>query len=415
MDQDYQHENIRQLVFLVECLLQLEQGYQHLNIPFHVFSGDTYQIVSDFIANNNIGILIVSASYTTYFSAIQKRLADVLEIPVILVDDNSYLPAWYVSDKEEYAAYTLRKKYWNKAQLWWDNAYKLYEIDSDPEQETHSELQKIIQTSWYKKALKSLNQDSCMVWWEQEAQKKWDHFIQEGLSKYAQERNNPNRSGTSFLSPYLHFWCISPIQIFHELEQIVPEMRDDPYVEELFVRRELAINMWYYNEHHASWKCLPEWVIKTLDEQQDWRQSWKDHRWNSLQTILEGMDSAQEYRYTYEQLAVADTHDPLWNAAQHQLRKTGKIHGYVRMYWWKQIITWINEWRDAYDIAVRLNDTFAVDGASPNGYTGIAWCFGKHDRPFPPKKPYYGIVRSMKMSGMKKRFDVEKYVTEWSR
>ena len=83
------------------------------------------------------------------------------------------------------------------------------------------------------------------------------------------------------------------------------------------------------------------------------------------------------------------------------------------MYWGKQIITWFDNWREAYNIAVELNDTYAIDGLSPNGYTGVAWSFGKHDRPFPPKKPHWGLVRSMKMSGMKKKFNTESYINRW--
>jgi deoxyribodipyrimidine photo-lyase len=85
----------------------------------------------------------------------------------------------------------------------------------------------------------------------------------------------------------------------------------------------------------------------------------------------------------------------------------------VRMYWWKQLTKWFRNWRDAYDLWVYLNDKYALDGCSPNGYTGIAWCFGKHDRPFPPKKTHYGLVRSMTFWWMKKKFDVEKYIKQW--
>jgi deoxyribodipyrimidine photo-lyase len=143
------------------------------------------------------------------------------------------------------------------------------------------------------------------------------------------------------------------------------------FLEELLVRRELAINMWHYNLNYNNWRCLPDWVIKTLDEE----------RAKAPMALLD--------EYTLDDLQHGKTHDPLWNAAQKQLIKTGKIHGYVRMYWGKQLLRWFHDWRKAYEIGVILNDTYAIDGCSPNGYTGIAWCFGKHDRPFPPKKIHY--------------------------
>ncbi len=141
------------------------------------------------------------------------------------------------------------------------------------------------------------------------------------LTQYDTSRNNPNISGTSLLSPYLHFGCISPLQVYYECLQLktlnLPlKTGVDAYLEETLVRRELAINMWYYNQDADNWKCLPEWAIKTLDEDRQ------------KQTSL-----LQEDDYTREELEEAKTHDPLWNAAQNQLRQTGKIHGYVRMYW----------------------------------------------------------------------------------
>jgi len=147
-----------------------------------------------------------------------------------------------------------------------------------------------------------------------------------------------------------------------------------------------------------------------MDEQADFHKDGLDHRGEPKQGGLFRTQSL----YTYQDFAEARTEDPLWNAAQMELRKTGKIHGYVRMYWGKQIIQWCSSWQEAYAIAVKLNDTYAIDGLSPNGYTGVAWCFGKHDRPFPPKKAHWGLVRSMKISGMKKRFNTDDYIRTWT-
>jgi hypothetical protein len=57
-------------------------------------------------------MLVVSASYVQYFRNILLKIAKNHDIPVILIDDNSLLPAGLVTDHEEYGAYTLRKKYW---------------------------------------------------------------------------------------------------------------------------------------------------------------------------------------------------------------------------------------------------------------------------------------------------------------
>ncbi|MEW6758679.1 MAG: deoxyribodipyrimidine photolyase, partial [Acidobacteriota bacterium] len=107
----------------------------------------------------------------------------------------------------------------------------------------------------------------------------------------------------------------------------------------------------------------------------------------------------------------ADTHDLLWNAAQTQMVRTGWMHGYLRMYWAKKILEWTRSPAQAFEIAVRLNDRYQLDGRDPNGYTGVAWAVGgKHDRPWPPNKPVLGLIRPMSEAGCRRKFDVEAYI-----
>lgn len=70
------------------------------------------------------------------------------------------------------------------------------------------------------------------------------------------------------------------------------------------------------------------------------------------------------------QFARAQTHDPLWNAAQRQLLIEGRIHNYMRMYWCKKILEWTSSPEEALEIALYLNDTYSLDGNDPNGYVG---------------------------------------------
>jgi len=399
VDADYAHENIRQLVFLIESISTLQAEYAKNDSFLNVIYGKTRDIIQKIIEEHNIGMIVASATYVRYFSGILKSLSIELTLPVIQIDDASLLPPWIASDHEEYAAYTLRKKYWETL------SHLSLEKES-PWKKCHTiglydESKKILESSWYKKYESTLENHEIVQGGEIAAQKHWEYFKTHTLEHYDESRNNPNITGTSFLSPYLHFGCISPLQIYYEwrhLETKNSKLKTslDAYLEETLIRRELAINMWYYNDDADNWKCLPNWVIKTLDEDRE------------KQTSLIQTDD-----YTRKELEWGKTHDPLWNAAQNQLIRTGKIHGYVRMYWWKQLTKWFRDWRDAYTLWVYLNDKFALDGCSPNGYTGVAWCFGKHDRPFPPKKTHYGLIRSMTIWGMKKKFDVEKYINHW--
>lgn len=399
IDSEYQNENIRQLIFLVESIWDLGKSYKNKGLSLSVAYGKTETILAESIKKNAVGMIIASATYVRYFRDILEHLWKTLTIPVVIVDDASLLPPWIASDHVEYGAYTLRKKYWNTVTM------LSPEKNITPAKveclQIHDNLSKVLESHWYKKYITELLKISAwsankFLGGESQAQKLWNTFKKEKLPLYDVARNNPNEENTSRLSPYLHFGCISPLQIYHELHSEIKKPSTLAFLEECFVRRELAINMWYYEKHPDQWNCLPDWVIKTLNEDRE--------KQTSLFT---------EDEYSLEDLKQGKTEDPLWNAAQHELLRTGKIHGYVRMYWGKQLTRWFRDWKRAYWIGVYLNDTYAVDGCSPNGYTGIAWCFGKHDRPFPPKKTHYGLVRSMTFWGMKKKFDVEKYIKRW--
>ena len=405
VDSEYQHENIRQLIFLVESITELSASYKEKRLLLSVAYGKTKSIIEETIKKNNVGMIVASASYVRYFQTILEYLGKKLDIPVVLVDDASLIPPWIVSDHVEYGAYTLRKKYWNTVVMISSEKYiKTAKVECI---QTHNDLPKIIAASWYQKYVSELSKISQghinkFLGGESHAQELWKKFKKEKLEKYDTARNNPNEENTSLLSPALHFGCISPLQIYYECTELKTQNSKlqtwaNAFLEECLVRRELAINMWYYEKHPDQWNCLPDWVIKTLDEDRE--------KQTSLLTQNE---------YSLDNLRHGRTEDPLWNAAQHELVRTGKIHGYVRMYWGKQLLRWFRDWKKAYWIGVYLNDTYAVDGCSPNGYTGIAWCFGKHDRPFPPKKTHYGLVRSMTFWGMKKKFDVQKYIEKWS-
>lgn len=123
---------------------------------------------------------------------------------------------------------------------------------------------------------------------------------------------------------------------------------------------------------------------------------------------------AREYLYTYEQFERAQTHDELWNAAQRQMVREGKMHGYMRMYWGKKILEWTRTPEEALAFAIRLNDRYELDGRDPNGYAGIAWSLGGvHDRPW-FNRPIFGTVRYMARSGCEKKFDVDTYIKRYS-
>ena len=161
------------------------------------------------------------------------------------------------------------------------------------------------------------------------------------------------------------------------------------------MRRELAINFALRNPHYDSLEGCPDWGRKTLEKHKNDPRPWV---------------------YTREELEQARTHDELWNASQREMATTGRMHGYMRMYWAKKILEWTASPEDAFNDAVYLNDKYEIDGRDANGYTGISWAIGgKHDRPWAPERSIFGLVRYMALSGMQRKMDTRAYIYKWGK
>lgn len=219
-------------------------------------------------------------------------------------------------------------------------------------------------------------------------------FVSNRLSAYDEARNDPNRDGASGLSPYLHFGQLSPVAAARSALAVGGDSPGGSaaFVEQLVVRRELCRNfVWYRPDDYDRWEGLPEW---------------------SRRSLLAHAEDRRAYAYGPEAFEAAETHDRYWNAAQRQLMRTGTMHNYMRMYWGKMILAWSRDPREAFRTAVYLNDRYALDGRDPDGWAGVAWCFGLHDRPW-PERPVFGTVRAMAASGLKRKFDPEAYARRW--
>jgi deoxyribodipyrimidine photo-lyase len=224
----------------------------------------------------------------------------------------------------------------------------------------------------------------------EEATRILKRFVHKRLPGYATRRNHPDLDGTSRLSPYLHFGHIGPRTVALAVREAeAPQLDREAFLEELIVRRELGINFVRFNPHYGTIESAEPWARRTLSSHA------RDER---------------EYIYTERQFEQAETHDVLWNAAQKQMVYGGWMHGYMRMYWAKKILEWTRSPAEAYEIAVRLNDRYELDGRDPNGYAGVAWAIaGKHDRPW-FERPVYGTIRYMSYGSTSKKFDAKAYI-----
>jgi len=227
------------------------------------------------------------------------------------------------------------------------------------------------------------------------ALKRLKEFVRDDLAGYETKRNHPDLSGTSRLSPYLHFGHIGPLTIALAVEDavrqgLVPGAAGDKFLDELIGWRELAVLFVRHEPNYDNWECAAPWARKTLVEHA----------------------ADPRGRYSFEQIEHGETEDELWNAAERQMVDSGWMHNVMRMYWAKKILEWAPDPARAFEWAVMLNDRYELDGRDPNGYAGIAWSIvGRHDRPW-FNRPVYGLVRPMSGVSLRKKFDADAYIRQ---
>ena len=361
-----------------------------MNIPFHLLRGDPAKQIPGFLRSNKISILVTDFDPLRIKRKWKSSLAEKISIPFHEVDAHNIVPCFQASPKQEYGAYTIRPKI---------NRVLDEYLEDFPDIKANNKTAGIkYQEIDFEGILKEIKIDRSVGEvkdiepGEKGAIKTLDTFLNGRIDGYGSKRNNPDNDMQSGLSPYLHFGHISAQRIAMEVLGSDTAGQDrDAFLEELIIRRELSDNYCYYNPHYDGFDGFPDWAQKTLN----------DHR-----------GDPRQYIYPADKLEGSATHDSLWNAAQSQMVFTGKMHGYMRMYWAKKILEWTPSPEEAQEIAIYLNDKYSLDGRDPNGYTGIAWSIGGvHDRAW-GERPVFGKVRYMSYNGAKSKFDIKSYINK---
>jgi len=238
-------------------------------------------------------------------------------------------------------------------------------------------------------------------------------FVGQTLPRYSVDRNQPELHATSGLSPYLHFGHISAHEVFARIaaaEEWTPARlasdasgrrsgwwgmseSAEAFLDQLVTWRELGFNRCIRVAGYDRFEAVPAWARKTLAEH---------------------ASDPREAIYDIDQFEHARTHDPLWNAAQNQLRRERRIHSYLRMLWGKKILEWSESGQAALATMITLNDKYALDGRDPNSYTGILWVLGLHDRAWGPERPVFGKVRYMSSTNTARKYRVRHYIEEYA-
>jgi deoxyribodipyrimidine photo-lyase len=318
----------------------------------------------------------------------RNDVANQIDCRLIQVESDVIVPVEETSPKEEYAAATIRAKIHKKL-----NHFLAPLKQTDPIIDSLSldfdffdieNIGKAISKLRIDRSVKKVNSFHGGM---KEALKHLEVFLEGKLDRFPELRNDPTFDYLSHMSPYLHFGQISPLFIVLQVKK-TKSPGIEAFLEELIVRRELSMNFVFYNENYDSYQAIPEWAKRSLKSHQ------RDKR---------------HYLYSIEELEQARTHDLYWNAAQKEMVVKGKMHGYMRMYWGKKIIEWSKTPEEAFRVALYLNNKYELDGRDPNGFTGVAWCFGKHDRPW-GERSIFGNVRYMNDKGLKRKFNADKYL-----
>ncbi|MGB7950618.1 MAG: deoxyribodipyrimidine photo-lyase [Candidatus Binatia bacterium] len=385
------HANLRHYTFLLQGLKDIAEGLQKKNVGFTLSNQPGYDILN-FCSEVRPCLLVGDENPLHGPKRAQAKVLTNLKAPFWTVDSDVVVPSRLLG-KEHYAARTIRPKIRMllpkflrpipnpAAKVVWQNPLEKKSISLDYSCSLLEHLP----------IDRSVEPVAAFLGGSGEARRRLKNFLKSRLTGYATNRNKPDLTGTSQLSPYLHFGHIAPHTIALAVQATKAPREDQAaFLGELIVRRELAVNFVRYNPRYERAESCEAWADVTL------RKHTGDRR---------------RFLYTQKQLQNAETHDPLWNTAQKQMVLTGWMHGYLRMYWAKKILEWSPSPAVAYDIAVRLNDRYELDGRDPNGYAGIAWAIvGKHDRAWGPERPIYGKVRYMSLESTSRKFNSRAYI-----
>jgi deoxyribodipyrimidine photo-lyase len=397
LDDGYPGANLRSMAYLLDGLADVADGLRTRGIAFVVRRGSPPEVA--LALAQEAAAVVVDRGYLRHQRAWRRQVAEGSPVAVIEVEGEVIVPTALASDKREHAARTLRPKLWRHAERFLVPIEEVPSRRRAPDLDPGDALPRVdVRDLPATLASLRLDRDVPVVAGARggrtEARRRFDAFLRERFGRYAPHRNQPQTDDVSHLSKALHFGHLSPVEAALAAREAAPDAENlDAFLEELLVRRELAVNFVAHAEDYDRYATLPDWARTTLDE----------HR-----------GDRREHLYDDAAFENAETHDPYWNAAMREMRASGYMHNYMRMYWGKKILEWSAAPEEAFERTVRLNDRWFLDGRDPNSYAGVAWCYGLHDRGW-AERPVYGKVRYMNANGLRRKADPDAYVAKVER
>lgn len=393
----------RHASFLIDGLRDVSEAMEKRNIPFAV-AAPPGNVVSALVELADAAAIVVTDKAYLRPGVVTRQAASKrLRVPLVVVEADVVVPVEVASQKAEHAARTIRPKITRLLPEYLNplTPCKLeYQEKCDIAEWLRMLDLRMVDLNKREQLLSSLDLDrgapvvKTFQGGQDQAQQVLKNFLGERLPGYGAGRNEPARGLQSDLSPYLRAGNISPVDIALCTKLATKgksglRESEASFLEELIVRRELAVNACWFNPKYDDYESIvPRFAQESL----------AIHKEDKRPKI-----------YSYEELEAAVTGDAYWNAAQLEMIVRGKMHGYMRMYWAKQILGWVADPKDAMDYAIRLNNRWELDAVDPNSYAGVIWCFGLHDQGW-RERAIWGKVRYMNDSGLKRKFNMAAYV-----
>lgn len=391
----------RTLDFTLGGLEEVSQDCMDMNISFHFLEDHEvpmFKRILTFMEVSEVNCVISD------FSPLKPHMSQMLLLGEELkkrdgcclyqVDTHNIVPCWLASNKSEPRATEFRNSVMKRFDEFFTDFPKLLKHPVSP-----PFLASPIDWSSIRKSV-TVDESVEPVEWArpgtESAFQLLDKFIENALHVHAESRNNPTVDAISNLSPWLHTGQISAQRVCWEVKKQEKQYPADvkKFVDEAVTWSEMSDNYCFYNSNYDNLEGAPGWAIETL----------KKHEGDK-----------REYLYTREQFDNAQTHDNLWNAAQIQLKREGKMHGFMRMYWAKKIQEWTISPEQAIEFALYFNDHYSLDGADSNGYAGVMWSIaGVHDPPELGERPVIGKIRYMSHFGCERKFDIQQYMSRYN-
>ncbi|WP_152044578.1 deoxyribodipyrimidine photo-lyase [Aureimonas psammosilenae] len=382
--------NARHYAFLLQGLSEAAAGLKKRGIGFVMRKCSPAELAVEL--SKKAAILVLDRGYLTIQKRWYREIVDRTDVRIVQVEGDVVVPVEIASDHHEHAARTLRPKIGRQIEAF---LHPLPQAKVKHSAES-LRLKSEIDISDPDAVLAGMDLDRSVPpvkrfrGGEGEAWRRLQAYLDGPFADYGTNRGRPEAGAASHMSPYLHFGQISPAEIALAVRAAKQGGEEDKaaYVEEVVVRRELAMNHVFFREGYDRYEdAVPEWARKALETHA------KDKR---------------PHLYSDEELVQGRTHDRYWNAAMAEMRETGFMHNHLRMYWGKKILEWSHSPEEGFDRTLRLNNRYFLDGRDPNSFTNVAWVYGLHDRPW-ARRPIFGTVRYQSENTLKK-FDKDAYV-----